>query len=249
MTRLGVNIDHVATIREARKALEPDPVAAAILAEQAGAHGITVHLRGDRRHISDRDVRLLQSVIKTRLNVEMAVTEEMLAIACDLKPDSVTLVPESPDEITTQGGLDVVKHRQEITRGVSRLRDAGIEVSLFVDPEPEQIEASESVGVTMVELNTAAYSEAVPRGVKNWDPSFEDELEKIIVASEEASAMALRVLAGHGLTYRNVGAIAAVPAIEELNIGHNVIARAVMVGMERAVKDMLRAMLDDIMEE
>ncbi len=250
MTRLGVNIDHVATIRQARKALEPDPIAAAVLAEQAGAHGITVHLRGDRRHITDRDVQLLQAVIKTRLNVEMAVTEEMIAVvATELRPDTVTLVPESPEEVTTEGGLDVVNHHQEIARAVRRLREAGIEVSLFIDPETEQIEASESVGVTMVEFNTAAYSEAVPRGIKNWDPAFEDELEKMIVASEEASARALRVLAGHGLTYRNVGAIAAIPAVEELNIGHNIIARAVMVGMERAVKDMLRAMLDDIVEE
>jgi len=249
MTRLGVNIDHVATIRQARKALEPDPIAAAVLAEQAGAHGITVHLRGDRRHISDRDVRLLQAVVKTRLNVEMAVSEEMIAIATEMRPDTVTLVPESPEEVTTEGGLDVVNHHQEIARAVRRLREAGIEVSLFIDPESEQIEASEGVGVTMVEFNTAAYSEAVPRGIKNWDPLFEDELEKMIVASEDASSRALRVLAGHGLTYRNVGAIAAIPAVEELNIGHNIIARAVMVGMERAVKDMLRAMLDDIVEE
>lgn len=248
MTKLSVNIDHVATIREARRAPEPDPVAAAILAEQAGAHGITIHLRGDRRHIQERDARILRQVIKTRLNIEMAVTEEMLELAREIRPDMVTFVPETPGEITTEGGLDVVSHLSEVTSAVRALHAADIAVSLFIDPQSDQIEAASETGVSMVELNTAAYARAVPLGLKEWDASFEQELDKVIVAAEEAAGRGLRVLAGHGLTYRNVGPIASVPVIEELNIGHNIIARAVLVGMERAVREMLLAMQVDMEE-
>jgi pyridoxine 5-phosphate synthase len=242
MTKLGVNIDHVATIRQARRALEPDPVAAAVLAEQAGAHGITVHLRGDRRHISDRDVRLLREVVKTRLNLEMAATPEMLALVREFSPDTVTLVPESPGELTTQGGLEVAAQAAAVERAVRELSQAGIVVSLFIDPESRQLEAAASVGAPLVELNTAAYSEAVPRGLKEWEADFGRELERLEEAAEHAAGLGLRVLAGHGLTYRNVGPVAAIPEIEELNIGHNIVARAVLVGMERAVREMLQAM-------
>lgn len=249
MTRLGVNIDHVATIREARRTIEPDPVAAAFLAEQAGAHGITVHLRGDRRHIQDRDVRLLRETVQTRLNIEMAATVEMVGIAKQLKPDTVTLVPESPDEVTTEGGLDLLKHGGELTRAVREMREAGIGVSLFIDPVLAQIEASTEIGVSLVELNTAAYSEAVPKGIKEWDPHFEDELEKLTEAAEEAASRGLRVLAGHGLTYRNVFPVSSIPEIEELNIGHNIIARATLVGLERAVRDMMAAMRGEFLDD
>lgn len=249
MTKLGVNIDHVATIREARRAVEPDPVSAAFLAEQAGADGITVHLRGDRRHIKDRDVRLLRETVQTRLNIEMAVTPEMVGLAREVKPDTVTLVPESPEEITTEGGLDLLKHGNELTRTIRELRDAGIGVSLFIDPVTAQLEAATEVGATLIELNTAAYSRAVPKGLKEWDPLFEDELEKITEAAEEGAARGLRVLAGHGLTYRNVFPVSSIPEIEELNIGHNIIARATLVGLERAVRDMRGAMRGEYLEE
>ncbi len=242
MTKLGVNIDHVATIRQARRALEPDPVAAAVLAEQAGAHGITVHLRGDRRHITDRDVRLLREVVKTRLNLEMAATSEMLALAREFRPDTVTLVPESPGELTTQGGLEVAGHTTAIEQAVRELSEGGIVVSLFIDPDSAQLEAAAAVGAPLVELNTAAYSEVVPKGLKEWETQFGRELERLEEAAEVAAGLGLRVLAGHGLTYRNVGPVAAIPEIEELNIGHNIIARAVLVGMERAVREMLLAM-------
>jgi len=242
MTKLGVNIDHVATIREARRAPEPDPIAAAILAEVAGAHGITVHLRGDRRHIKDRDVRLLRQVVTTRLNVEMAATVEMVNIALDIRPDQVTLVPESPNEITTQGGLDVPGHLAALKETVRRLAEAHIEVSLFVDPMRNVIERSAESGARMIELNTAAYSEAVPKGLNEALPGFRRELEKIQSCSEFADSIGLHVLAGHGLTYRNVRPISDVPQIIELNIGHNIVSRAVLVGFDRAVREMLEAM-------
>lgn len=242
MTKLGVNIDHVATIRQARRAAEPDPVAAAILAEQAGADGITVHLRSDRRHIGDRDVRVLREVVKTRLNVEMAATREMIGIAAEVRPDTVTLVPERPEELTTEGGLDVIRHRREIERAVRELRRDGIEVSLFIDPEVPQIQTAAETEAKLVELNTAAYSAAVPLGLKEWEGAFAEQLDKIVEAAETAAGLGLRVLAGHGLTYRNVAPVASIPEIEELNIGHNIIARAVLVGMERAVREMLLAM-------
>jgi len=242
MTKLGVNIDHIATIRQARRAPEPDPVAAAVLAELAGAHGITVHLRQDRRHIQDRDVRLLRETIKTRLNVEMAVTEEMISIACEVLPDTVTLVPENPEEITTEGGLDVVKYKSEIKSACKTLHDSGIQVSLFIDPVNEQIDASVQTGAKLIELNTAAYSKAVPLGLNEVDPDFQREFEKMMLCSEYAAERGLQVLAGHGLTYRNVSPISSILEIEELNIGHNIISRAALVGLERAVIEMLEAM-------
>lgn len=242
MTKLGVNVDHVATIREARGAPEPDPVTAAQLAELAGASGITVHLRSDRRHIKERDVRLLREIVTTRLNVEMAVSKEMIAIALQLLPDTSTLVPERPEEVTTEGGLDVLKHAGEVGRAIEKLEKGGVAVSLFIDPELDQIEKAASIGTRMIELNTAAYSEAVPRGLKESDPAFRRELEKTIAASKFAASLGMRVLGGHGLTYRNVRPISDIPQIEELNIGHNIVARAVQVGMERAVREMLEAM-------
>jgi pyridoxine 5-phosphate synthase len=242
MTKLGVNIDHIATVRQARRAVEPDPVAAAVLAELAGADGITVHLRGDRRHIQDRDVRLLRETVSTRLNIEMAATEEMTGLALEFRPDTVTLVPEREEEITTEGGLDVVGHQAEVKRATDALKNAGIEVSLFIDPQLEQIEATLDVQAGLIELNTAAYSEAVPKGLKEHAPGFKLELEKIVTAAEFGYNQGLRVLAGHGLTYRNVFPISRLPQVEELNIGHNIVARATLVGMERAVSEMLAAM-------
>ncbi len=173
MTKLGVNVDHIATIRQARQAPEPDPVAAAILAELAGADGITVHLRGDRRHISDRDVRLLRQTITTRLNLEMAVTEQMMDFALEVRPDSATLVPEREGEVTTEGGLDVIKNEKAIKEATGKLLKAGLEVSLFIDPQPDQIERASSVGATMIEINTASYAEAVPKGLKESDKAFQ----------------------------------------------------------------------------
>ncbi len=242
MTTLGVNVDHIATIRQARQAPEPDPVAAAVLAELAGAHGITVHLRGDRRHISDRDVRLLREVITTRLNLEMAVTEEMISLALEVGPDSATLVPEREGEVTTEGGLDVVKNEREIMGAVERLQEGGLEVSLFIDPDRNQIEHAAITKGTMIEINTAAYAEAVPKGLKESDEKFQSELDKIVAAAQLAESLGLRVLAGHGLTYRNVRPISDIPQMTELNIGHNIVARAALVGMERAVREMLEAM-------
>lgn len=242
MTKLGVNIDHVATIRQARRAVEPDPVAAAALAELAGADGITVHLRADRRHISDRDVRLLRRTVKTRLNMEMAATEEMIAIALEVQPDMVTLVPERPDEITTEGGLDVEKHADELAPAIQELKSGGLEISLFIDPEERQITRVSDIQGGIIELNTNAYAEAVPKGLNEDDKSFQRELKKITRAAQFAESLGMRTLAGHGLTYRNVGPISRVPQIVELNIGHNIVSRAVLVGMERAVREMLEAM-------
>ena len=242
MTKLGVNIDHIATIRQARGAVEPDPVAAGVLAELGGADGITVHLRGDRRHIQDRDVRLLRETITTRLNIEMAATDEMMRLALEFKPDTVTLVPERAEEVTTEGGLDVMGHRDELSKAINTLTEGEIEVSLFIDPQAEQIEATIGTGAGLIELNTAAYSEAVPKGLKEHDAAFKQELEKIISTTEFAHGEGLRVLAGHGLTYRNVFPISDIPQIEELNIGHNIVARAAFVGLEQAVREMRAAM-------
>ena len=239
MTKLGVNVDHVATIREARGALEPDPVAAALLAELAGAQGITVHLRGDRRHIKERDVRLLREMVTTRLNLEMAPTDEMVKIACQLLPDTVTLVPEREGEITTEGGLNVVGMAEEVNSAIQILHKSGRQVSLFIDPDPEQIQKSASLGASLIEINTAAYAEAVPKGLDQDDKQFKQELEKIVKASQLAEKIGLRVLAGHGLTYRNVGPVSTVSQIVELNIGHNIVARSALVGIKRAVKEML----------
>ena len=242
MTRLGVNVDHVATVRQARRAPEPDPVTAALLAELAGADGITVHLRGDRRHIRERDVRLLRKVVTTRLNLEMAVTEEMMEIATRLRPNTASLVPETDEEVTTEGGLDVTARAESIRSAIRTLETAGLEVSLFIDPDLEQLDAASRIGARVVELNTAAYADAVPKGLSEHEPEFRRELDKIVEATEFAASRGIRVLAGHGLTYRNVQPVSRIPQIEELNIGHNIVARATLVGMERAVREMLRAM-------
>ena len=242
MVKLGVNVDHIATIREARKAPEPDHVAGALLAELAGADGITVHLRGDRRHIKERDVRLLREVVTTRLNLEMAVTDEMIGIALKLRPNTATLVPERQEEITTEGGLDVLGHSDEVARAIEALEAQKLEVSLFVDPDPEQLKRVAEVGGRAIEINTAAYAEAVPKGLIEDDPGYLQELAKVRAAAEYAASLDMKVLAGHGLTYRNVRPISDIPQIVELNIGHNIVARASLVGMQQAVKEMLRSM-------
>ncbi len=230
--RLAVNIDHVATVREARRAREPEPVAAAILAELAGAEGITVHLRSDRRHIKERDLELLRQVVATKLNVEMAATTEMASVAARVKPDQVTLVPERPNELTTEGGLDVVSNAEGVREASRRLHDAGIKVSIFIDPDARQIAASQEVGADAIEINTGAYSDARPC-------DRPPRLEHVRTAAHEARRAGLEVLAGHGLTYVNVRPIAAVPEIVELNIGHSIVSRAVLVGFERAVREMM----------
>jgi pyridoxine 5-phosphate synthase len=242
MTKLGVNIDHIATIRQARKAVEPDPVAAAILAELAGADGITVHLRGDRRHIQDNDVLRLRETLTTRLNMEMAATPEMVKIACELHPDQATLVPENPKEITTEGGLNVVENRENVKTAIRILSEKKIQVSIFIDPDKEQVDVSADLGASMIELNTRAYSEASPKSPDMAGSALNLELTKIIQAAERGKKKGLKILAGHGLTYRNVRFISDIPEIEELNIGHNIIARASLVGMDRAVREMLNAM-------
>ena len=242
MTKLCINIDHIATIRQARRALEPDPVAAAIIAELAGADGITLHLRGDRRHIRDDDVRRLRETATTRLNLEMAATSEMVRIACDICPDQVTLVPERENEITTEGGLNVAAGAADIKKAISALETRRIQVSLFIDPAPEQIEASVKLGASMIELNTRAYSESAPRSTDLACETFHKELCIVADAARLGSQKGLKILAGHGLTYRNVRFISEILEIEELNIGHNIIARAALVGLDRAVREMLHAM-------
>jgi pyridoxine 5-phosphate synthase len=242
MTKLGVNIDHIATIRQARQAIEPDPVAAAVLAELGGADGITVHLRGDRRHIRDADVRRLRETITTRLNLEMAASPEMVRLALDLRPDQATLVPEREGEVTTEGGLDVVRNAKQLASAIRRLQSGGIQVSLFIDPEPSQVDAAAKSGATMIELNTRAYSETCPRSPDLAGPELERELAKVVAAANRGAEKGLKILAGHGLTYRNVRLISDIPVIEELNIGHNIVARAALVGMQRAVSEMLAAM-------
>lgn len=230
--RLGVNIDHVGTIRQARRATEPEPVTAAALAELAGADGVTVHLRGDRRHIQERDLRLLRQVVMTRLNVEMAATDEMVGIAVDVKPDRVTLVPEHQDEVTTTGGLDVVHHQELVRDVVGRLETKGISVGLFIDPAPEQVASARSTGAVAVEINTGPYSDAAADGRKL-------ELDRVQQAVREAHALGFEVLGGHGLNYVNVRPIAEISEIVELNIGHSIVSRAVLVGLERAVREMV----------
>jgi pyridoxine 5-phosphate synthase len=242
--RLNVNIDHVATVRQARRAPEPSVIAAAIICEQAGADGITVHLRGDRRHIQDRDLHVLRQTLTTYLNVEMAATEEMLKIALDVMPDAVSLVAEQPNEITTEGGLDVRANLSAIRGVVGRLREAGITTSLFIDPDPQQIETAREVGAQQIELCTAVYADAtLPPGNAHTEGAMQtaQELRRLREAATLASQYGLRVAAGHGLTYRNVGALAAINEITEFNIGHNIIARAIFVGLERAVHEMREA--------
>jgi pyridoxine 5-phosphate synthase len=242
MTKLGVNVDHVATMRQARQAREPDPVTAALLAELGGADGITVHLRADRRHIQDSDVRRLRESVTTRLNLEMAATPEMVATAIRFRPDQATLVPEREGEITTEGGLDVLRNQKPISHAIRRLQKSGIQVSLFIDPEPEQLDAALKLDAGMIELNTRAFSETCPLSPDRSPARTQLELKKIALAAERGSEEGLTILAGHGLTYRNVRLIADIPQIVELNIGHNIIARALLVGMERAVREMLGAM-------
>jgi len=232
MTRLGVNIDHVATVREARKIDIPDPVYAAVLSELAGADGITVHLRGDRRHIKERDVELLSKFVKTRLNIEMATTTEMFEIACRVKPYSVTLVPEKKEEITTEGGLDVILHQSILKTLIKEYQSHNIKVSIFVDPDNEQIKRCIKLNADIIEINTGKYAEA------DTERGRENELEKIKNAARLAAKSGLKVAAGHGLNYRNVKPIAQIPEIEELNIGHAIIARAIFVGLEKAVREM-----------
>jgi len=233
MPRLGVNIDHVATVRQARGVRYPDPVTAAGMVELAGADGIVCHLREDRRHIQDRDLRMLREVLQTRLNLEMAATEEMIRIALATRPNIVTLVPEKREELTTEGGLDVIKFSPSLKKAVQRLHRGEIPVSLFVDPKKDQIRASEEVGADAIEIHTGHYCDAKT-------PSQEDgELKKILDAVAEASHRNLRIAAGHGLNYVNVGRIAEIEEIEELNIGHSIIARAVLVGLDRAVREMI----------
>jgi pyridoxine 5-phosphate synthase len=231
MLRLGVNVDHVATLRQARRAEVPDPVEAAILAEQAGADGITVHLREDRRHIQERDVTLMRQRLGTKLNLEMAVTPAMIAFAETLVPDDACFVPEKRAELTTEGGLNVVAQRQKISAAVQRLQDRGVRVGLFVDPERSQIESSKEVGAHAVEIHTGTYCNAA-------ETAREREREAVAAAATLARNLGLEVHAGHGLDYTNVSPIASIPEIVELNIGHSIIARAVIVGIEQAVREM-----------
>lgn len=235
MPTLGVNIDHVATIRQARRTVEPDPVGAAVLAELAGADGITVHLREDRRHIQDRDVRLLRQTVRTHLNLEMAATDEMVSIALEIRPDYVTLVPERREEVTTEGGLDVAGQIDRMQQVVDALQEANIPVSLFIDADSAQIDAAAIVRAKFIELHTGRYAKAKD------DASRAQELTFLKKGCQQALAAGIRVNAGHGLTYWNVYPIACLPGMEELNIGHTIVSRAVLVGMERAVREMKQA--------
>jgi pyridoxine 5-phosphate synthase len=233
MVRLGVNVDHVATVRQARLAQEPDPVAAAVLVELAGADGIVCHLREDRRHIQDRDLKLLKQVVKTHLNLEMAATDEMVKIATEVLPDMVTLVPEKRQELTTEGGLDVVSNADRLREVIKELHAYNIVVSLFVDPDIHQIKAASQVEADYVELHTGEYANAEDLNTQM------EELQKLREMAAAASKLKLGVSAGHGLNYQNVRPVAEIPQVEELNIGHSIVARAVLVGMERAVREML----------
>lgn len=241
MLKLGVNIDHVATLREARYrgcgAGEPDPVGAALICESAGAHGITAHLREDRRHMQDRDICKLREVIKTRLNLEMANTPEILAFALEVKPDIVCIVPERRQEVTTEGGLDVAGHWLALSDARKKLNDAGIQVSLFIAPEPAQIDAAARTGSQFIELHTGAFAENYHRKKERAA-----ELERLIAGATQAHELGLQVNAGHGLNYRNLSALRQVPGLVELNIGHSIISRAIVVGLAMAVREMLLAM-------
>jgi len=233
LAKLSVNVDHIATIRQARGVAEPDPVAAAVIAELAGADGITIHLREDRRHIQDRDVEILRQTIKTRLNLEMALTDEMVAIALKVLPDSVTFVPEGRHELTTEGGLDAVLLQNTLKQKIALLKQAGIIVSLFIEPDMEQIKATHKVGADYMEIHTGAYCEV------RTDSERREQLRRIELAISGARKLGLGINAGHGLDYRNIGAVVALTGVEEFNIGHSIVSRAVLVGMERAVIDMV----------
>ncbi len=234
MVRLGVNVDHVATVRQVRRGKEPDPVAAAVLVELAGADGIVCHLREDRRHIQDRDLRLLKEVVKSHLNLEMALTEEMQDIAIKTLPEMVTLVPEKREEITTEGGLDATAHAESLTQLISNMHAHNIVVSLFIDPDIHQIKAASRVGADYIELHTGEYANASDLNTQN------QEFEKLVNMAAAAAKLELGVSAGHGLDYQNVVTVARIPEIEELNIGHAIVSRAIFVGLERAVSEMLR---------
>jgi pyridoxine 5-phosphate synthase len=234
--RLGVNIDHVATVRQARRTIEPDPVAAAMLATLGGADGITVHLREDRRHIQDRDLRLLRQVVTTRLNMELAAVDEMVGIACEVRPDEATLVPEKREEVTTEGGLDVSRNEAAIARAVESLLTAGIEVSIFIDPDPHQVDLCKSMKVHAVEIQTARFSEA------KASADVDRELTALKDTANYATERGLTVHLGHGLNYSNIRSVIRLPGVRELNIGHSIVSRAVLVGMERAVREMKEAM-------
>ncbi len=229
--RLGVNIDHVATVRQARQVREPEPVTAALLAELAGADGITVHLRGDRRHIQERDLDLLKEVLSVKLNIGMAATREMVTIATRVRPAQVTLVPEHPTELTTTGGLDVARHADSLKTTVTRLHEAGIQVSLFIDADLKQVRKARAIGVEAIEINTGPYADSTEDDQRKY-------LAKVVSAARLAKRQRLEVFAGHGLTYLNVAPIALIEEIVEVNIGHSLIARAVLVGMEQAVREM-----------
>jgi pyridoxine 5-phosphate synthase len=232
MAKLGVNVDHVATVRQARRTNEPDPVWAAALAQLGGADGITIHLREDRRHIQDRDLRLLRETVTVKLNLEMACSDQIIQIACQTRPDQATLVPERREEITTEGGLDVVGQQGRVAEVVRRLHDAGIVVSLFLDPDIRQIEAAKAVGADAVELHTGRYALASP------GPRRQEELRVLEEAARRVRELGLVLHAGHGLTYTNVQPIARIEGMEELNIGHSIVARAIMVGFLQAVREM-----------
>jgi pyridoxine 5-phosphate synthase len=242
MLELGVNIDHIATVRQARKTVEPDPVWAAALAELGGADGITVHLREDRRHIQDRDVNLLRETVRCKLNLEMACAEEIIKIACKLRPDQATLVPERREEVTTEGGLDVAGQPEAIKKIVKRLQDRGVVVSLFLDPDPKQIESGLKTGCDAIEIHTGCYASAETENERNV------ELQRIQAVGEIIRTAGIRLHAGHGLTYHNVLPIASVPNMSELNIGHSIIARALMVGMKEAVGEMKRLVNSGVAE-
>ncbi|MDP3480996.1 MAG: pyridoxine 5'-phosphate synthase [Desulfoprunum sp.] len=233
MPHLAINVDHIATIRQARGTIEPDPVTAAALCELAGASGIVVHLREDRRHIQDRDVLLLRQTVKTKLNLEMGANREIIQFALDLKPDMITLVPEKREELTTEGGLDVVSQKKKLAQTVKKMNAAGIPVSIFIDPDLAQIKAASAIGATFVEIHTGKYCDAASENTR------EHEFQLITAAAEEASQMGLRVNAGHGLNYQNTAPIAALPTIDELSIGHAIISRAVFTGLDQAVREML----------
>ncbi|HET6346995.1 MAG TPA: pyridoxine 5'-phosphate synthase [Myxococcota bacterium] len=230
---LGVNIDHVATLRQARRTIYPDPIAAAAIAEGAGADQITVHLREDRRHIQERDVRILRQTVQTLLNLEMAATGDMMKVALDVKPDVITLVPEQREELTTEGGLDVSHHKDGLKKFIQNMRDGDVPVSLFIDPDLEQVRAAHRIDASAIELHTGKYCEVRTATERRA------ELQRIADAARTAAKLGMRVACGHGLHYHNVRALVAIEEIEEYNIGHAIVAHAVMVGFERAVKDML----------
>ena len=232
LPRLGVNVDHVATVRQARKAQYPNPVHAAVLAELGGASQITIHVREDRRHIQDRDLEILKKTVTTRLNLEMAATPEMMRVAFDARPHTVTLVPERRQEVTTEGGLDLNANKDALKRFIADLKGADILVSVFIDPDLEQVQTAARIGADAIELHTGRFCEAPTRDVR------EEEHRRLVNAAKAATKVKLRCYAGHGIHYDNVGAIAAITEIEELNIGHSIVGRAILVGMERAVREM-----------